>query len=196
MNDKPGRNEPCHCGSSKKYKKCCGTTASTANSPGGEQTGRQAHRDSVESLHVRNNGPDIVSTNFWETTMAKMGGFTVSSNAGAMRILLPESLGKAVPEMQTGKEVIVSRGVIAGMSIDGIDFLFEDGSANPYSATTPARVCGLLPRVGDRFVVSVWTKGPADTAVCQLRLPAKYRHVRKVPCRRAWEPEDETRQLY
>ena len=61
-------------------------------------------------LHLANQGQKIVSTNFWDTEMARRGYAYLSWNAGAARLLLPGALGPAVREMKSAKYVIVSRG--------------------------------------------------------------------------------------
>ena len=42
-------------------------------------------------LKVENDGPRIVSTNFFETDQAKAGKFFVSVNAGTLRLLIPDA---------------------------------------------------------------------------------------------------------
>jgi hypothetical protein len=55
-----------------------------------------------------NDGPKIVESNFW--TLPDHGKFLVSVNAGAFRILLPDSLSEYLSEMATAREMVISRG--------------------------------------------------------------------------------------
>ncbi len=149
----------------------------------------------IEPLYFTNQGPDIESTNFWTSAIAREGKFYMTTHAGAVRILLPDSLEKWLPEMYSAKEVIVSRGLLLG-NIPALEILFGDGSPRPFTMQTAAGACALLPRRGEQFTTSIWTKGPGESAVCRLRLPGRYRHVRQLPCRKAWEVGDELKRYY
>lgn len=86
-------------------------------------------------LEIDNDGPEIVSTNFWETEMASRGMFFVSTNAGAFRILVPDSIKSQIPEMRKGaKHFVVSclpsdQWTLGSYSVE---VLIEDRSDNPY----------------------------------------------------------------
>ncbi len=59
---------------------------------------------------IDNKGQDIVSTNYFESEHASKGKVYMSVNAGAFRLLLPDSQMQLLEEMATGKEVIISMG--------------------------------------------------------------------------------------
>ena len=61
-------------------------------------------------LRIENDGPLILSTNFYHTDLARRGLFYLSLNAGAFRLLVPPQHLGAVREMRTARDVVVSRG--------------------------------------------------------------------------------------
>ena len=139
-------------------------------------------------LIVRNDGPAIVSTNYWTEAFAESGKFVISHNVD-FRILLPESLNGLLQEMATGQNVIVSRGpwdLIGGRH--GIEIMFDDDSDQPFQIATAGDAVSTLPKPGESFQVTVWTRGQADQAVRRLSLPGRYRHVRSIPCLERWLP--------
>jgi hypothetical protein len=61
-------------------------------------------------LRIENDGPAIRATDYWRSPFADAGFCFLSFNAGAARLLLPDSLAHVVPELRAAREVIVSRG--------------------------------------------------------------------------------------
>lgn len=193
----PGRNDPCPCGSGKKFKKCCLGKASGLRVDGiqdGAEAGPQNGATFRGMIEYTNNGPDIVRTNFWTSGAADDGKFIITCNAGDMRVLLPERYESQVAEMKTGKEVLVTRGTFQGQ--DALELCFDDNSESPYALHTAIQAADMLPQLGDRFMASVWTRGSGESAVCQLRVPARYRHAARLPHMKPWQPSDETRRLW
>jgi hypothetical protein len=111
-----------------------------------------------------------------------------------MWVLLPERYESQVAEMKTGKEVLVTRGTFQGQ--DALELCFDDNSESPYALHTAIQAADMLPQLGDRFMASVWTRGSGESAVCQLRVPARYRHAARLPHMKPWQPSDETRRLW
>ncbi len=60
----------------------------------------------MTTLVVGNNGPDIRSTNYWQSEYAKGGIVFLSMNAGAFCLLLPPALESTLADMRTAKEVM------------------------------------------------------------------------------------------
>lgn len=134
-------------------------------------------------ITIGNKGPEIDSTNYWDTEHAQSGYLYLSFNAGAARLLVPDSQLAAIKEMRTGKYVIISRGKYQGR--EAYELLFEDNTDNPYSIHIVAEQSDrLIPATdaGKDFIFTVWTK-PGK----QLELPAKYRIVKQLPCLQAWK---------
>lgn len=136
-------------------------------------------------LTIDNQGQKIVSTNFWDSEMAKRGYFYLSWNAGAARLLVPDTQGRSVRDMKSGKYVIVSRDRWAEAECDdALELLFEDGSDSPFCIhLVKEQTDRLIPEEdqGSGFWVVVWTRRGQ-----QLRLPGKYRAVDTLPCLQPW----------
>lgn len=134
----------------------------------------------TEFIHVENNGPDIIDTNYYDTPNAAAGYFYLSINAGAFRLLVPDSQVVLIDEFRTGKEVIVSRGPWPDQGrSDALELLFEDNSSSPYALHLVVEQCDRLPAykdVGKKWVFSVWTRTGKV-----LGLPAYFRNVKQIP---------------
>lgn len=113
-------------------------------------------------IQITNNGQAILTSNFWECEFSSRGLIAVSMNAGAFRILLPGSLERFIPEMETGEIVIISKGKMHGKKT--YEFLFEDGTENPYCIHLDERQFVSLQPLdsehGKSIIVSLWVRGP------------------------------------
>ncbi len=136
-------------------------------------------------LTIQNRGQAIASTNYWDSEHALAGYCYLTWNAGAARLLVPDSLKHALPEMRGAKYVIVSRGPWVDQGgRDALELLFEDNSDNPYCVHLVAEQTDrLLPEEnqGSGFIVAIWTKGGE-----KFRVPGKYRVVPAIPCLDPW----------
>lgn len=133
-------------------------------------------------ITISNNGPELLETNYWDLDHAKKGFLYLSWNAGAARLLVPDSMISQIDEMRTGKYVIVSRGKFQGR--EALELLFEDNSDSPYCVhLVTEQTDRLLPDTdqGSGFIVSVWTRSGK-----QLQLPGKYRVVDTLPHMQPW----------
>lgn len=139
----------------------------------------------MTALTIKNDGQAIESTNYWDLEQAQRGYVFLSWNAGAGRLLVPDSQAAIIREMKTGKYVIVSRGPWKDQGgRDAIELLFEDGSDSPFALHLVAEQCDrMIPATdqGGGLVVSVWTRAGE-----QMRLPGKYRRVEEIPCLAPW----------
>ncbi len=130
---------------------------------------------------IENNGPEIVTTNYWATALAKRGAFFLSANAGAFRLLVPEIQFALIAEMLTAKEVVISRGRWAehGGIKDAFEVLFEDQSEAPFSIQLTREQIDRLPLDSDQgkiFIFSIWTEsGKVKAFKC------RYRRVLEIP---------------
>lgn len=138
-----------------------------------------------EPLHIANAGQRIVSTNYWDSELERAGYVYLSWNAGAARLLLPDSLKSAIREMKSADYVIISRGPWDAMGgQEGLELLFEDNTDEPYCLhIAAAQTDRTLPArdEGGGFFVTVWTRGGE-----KLRLPGRYRRVEAIPCLEPW----------
>lgn len=129
-----------------------------------------------------NDGMELVETNFWDSDMAKEGFFYLSWNAGAARLLVPDSMQKHVAEMVGTKLVIVSRGFFG--ADEAIEILFEDESDSPYCLHFSVdQTDRMLPNSesGCGFTFTVWSRHGK-----LLTFDGKYRAVEKLPCLESW----------
>jgi len=137
-------------------------------------------------ITVSNQGQRIVSTNYWDMDQAKAGYFFLTWNAGAGRLLVPDSQKSALQEMKkVASEVIVSRGPWTDQGgRDALELLWEDGSDSPYVIMLATEQCDrLIPDTdqGGGFVIAAWTRSGI-----KQRWPGKYRIVDSLPCLQPW----------
>jgi hypothetical protein len=141
----------------------------------------------VDLFQIQNAGPEITATNYFELPHAAAGKVLVSCNAGAFRVLVPDSAAGYIEEMRTGLVVIVSRGPWpAEGRDDAFELLFDDHTPSPFALHLSPESFDRLPARGDEgrsFVLSVWTRGP----VKQLERPCRYRRVPSIPCLKPWK---------
>ncbi len=128
-----------------------------------------------------NKGQALAGTNFWDSDHARAGYFFLSWNAGAARLLVPDSQKSVIREMKS-RYVIISRGRYEDR--EALEVLFEDGTDTPYSMLIGAEMTDrLIPEAdqGGGLVVTIWTRGGM-----KLRLPGKYRVVGNLPDLSEW----------
>jgi hypothetical protein len=154
-----------------------------------------------EMIHIKNEGPELIYTNYWETENAKKGFYYLSTNDSCIRLLAPEvPTGKAlaeefgrpttledtIKEMATARSVILSRGMFEGR--DSVEILFEDNTSTPFIQIIATEQCdriwpesesGTILRNG--FVVYTEHGGKVlHFDDCRVR------NVEKLPCMKEW----------
>jgi hypothetical protein len=136
------------------------------------------------SLRIANDNQDIISSNFWESGWNGAGIFACSINAGAFRLLVPDPRRADINEMQTGEEIIISKGTLLGRL--GYEFLFDDHTDDPYSIHLGEnQFIGVIPantEHGKAVMCSAWVRGPEKV----LEMPARFRVVKKLPYLKPW----------
>jgi hypothetical protein len=147
---------------------------------------------SNQFIQIANSGQAVKSTNYFDTVAAARGQFFLSWNAGAGRLLVPDSEKLTVREMRSADYVIVTSGCWSERGgITAVELLSEDNSDTPFVVTLPASQCDrMLPATdsGSAPYISVWTRGGQE-----LRLPGRFRHGHELPCLMAWESHEGTR---
>jgi len=137
-------------------------------------------------LEIRNRGQAILSTNYWDSDHAKAGYFYLSWNAGAGRLLVPDSQKATLRKMKGAREVIVSRGPWLDQGgREALELLWEDGSDSPFCIRLVAEQTDrLIPDTdqGGGFVVTAWTRGGLKG-----RWPGRYGVVTEIPCLQPWQ---------
>lgn len=135
-------------------------------------------------------GPDLVATDYWRGPLAARGVVYCSVHESALRVLLPPSLEHVLPEMRTGREVLVSRGPWPELEQeDALELLWEDGSAAPFAIQISVRQCQGLEAFGPAtgaLTCRVYTLGEAGAPHLAGTWRARFRRVESLPCLRPW----------
>jgi hypothetical protein len=135
-------------------------------------------------ITIENNGPEIVSSNYWTSEYSAKGYVYLSINASAFRLLIPDNM--KIDGTLLAKEVIVSRGTWPDQGrADALELLFEDYSDSPFCLHIGTEQVDRMPADTDRnksFIFSVWT-----FAGKILEVPARYRIVKKIPYLKPWK---------
>ena len=133
-------------------------------------------------ITISNAGQKIKTTNYWDHEYANKGKIFFSVNAGAIRMLVPETMFHIIPEIETGKKVIISRGPWpdAGRN-DAFEVLFEDYSDNPFALHTGLEQWSPIPKKSSKWLFTAWTREG-----CFYHAKCKYRVVDKIPYLKAW----------
>lgn len=135
-------------------------------------------------LHIENNGPLIVSSNFWGSEHEQAGKLYISCNGGAIRVMVPSALQDAIADMQGAEYAILSRGPWPAQRLpEAVEILFEDRSENPYVLHLSPESFDLLPAeppANQGWILTVWDlqEGKPRKAI---ELPCHWRRVPKIP---------------
>jgi hypothetical protein len=144
----------------------------------------------AEVIVIANDGPLIVSTNFWLTATARAGKFYLSSNAGAFRLLVPTMHTGSLRDMRGATMAVISRGPYPALRLsDALELLFDDQSQEPFSLHLSAGAVDRMPLDTDtsqEWVLSVWTHLVQERCTKQCEVPCHYRRVRVLPDLRPW----------
>jgi hypothetical protein len=136
-------------------------------------------------LVIENKGQVLAKTNYFDSEPAARGFFFLSWNAGAGRLLVPDSQKPSLRDMRSAKYVIVSSGPWQEHgAVPAYEQLFEDHSDAPFAVTIPHYQSDrTLPSrdEGGGFFITIWTRDGLKG-----RLPGRYRQVAAIPCLEEW----------
>ena len=107
------------------------------------KSNRQNNHQTTDGIIVENNQQVIVRTDYWSSEYAKKGLYYVSINAGAWRLLMPDT--RHLNEIKTAKEVVISRGLDATRGREAVEFLFDDHSQYPFQLTLDLQAMDRIP---------------------------------------------------
>lgn len=140
----------------------------------------------MDFIQIQNDGPEIISTNYWGMPHAQKGYYFLSINAGCFRLLVPDLQISEIIEWESAREVIISRGPWPQMGRpDAVEILFEDDSDNPYAIHIVPDQVDRMPLVADQakpWIFNLWTRYGK-----RGQFPAHYRIVPEIPCLKKWE---------
>ncbi len=134
---------------------------------------------------IVNNGPSIKQTNYFDLPQAEAGMVYLSWNAGVGRLLVPDIVASYLDEMQSAREVIVTRGLWRKYQREALELMWEDDSDAPFSIIIVSEQCDrLLPETdqGGGFSIVAWTR----TGKGQ-HWPGRYRKEATVPYLKPWK---------
>jgi len=137
-------------------------------------------------LEIQNHGPLITGSNYWESEMAARGYYYVSINAGAIRLLVPNSMRAEISEMRKGAKHVVVSMLPPEKWEDGkyaIEWMVEDGSETPYALhLSPPQIDRRPPPedVGREFIATIWDQKKGRPHKC-LERPAYLQIVPSLP---------------
>ena len=138
-------------------------------------------------LTISNNGAKIVDSNYWDSQMAAAGKLYLSMNAGAFRLLAPDSMAQTLAhECGLAKEVVLSFGPWPEVGQKrAAEIILEDNSESPYILHLSEGQIDRWPAEGDdgrRFTFTLWGRGTKLLA----ELPARFRFTPKIPYMLPW----------
>lgn len=105
-------------------------------------------------ITIENEGPVITGTNFFESELNDAGKFFVSLNAGAVRLLVPDTMLRELK-----RELSLVKKVNLEKEGDWYFIVLDDGSKNPYTLQCLPNSFDRLPAkedVGKAITFSAW----------------------------------------
>ena len=117
-------------------------------------------------VHIVNRGPDIETTNYWDTEHAHGGLCYLSGNAGVLRFLVPPGAEILLTEMRTGHSATIETSM---HRVGLVDVVFEDGTETPFSVAIDPRQIERALTPG-HCTLTVWiSRGKILTLPCQVK---------------------------
>jgi hypothetical protein len=142
-------------------------------------------------LRTSNHGPLIISSNYWDLPESKLGKVLVSCNAGAFRLLIPETAEPYLDDMRTAKGCAVTRGPWPAQGLaDAFEVLFDDATTDPFALHLSPQSFDRLPTEADtlgEWVLSCWTRPRRGRPHKAMERPCRYRIAAKIPDLRPWQ---------
>ena len=141
-------------------------------------------------IHISNDGPLIISTNYWDSELARAGKLFCSVNAGCIRVLLPPARYADLKDMRAGKYCVLSRGPWPDEHLtDAAEIMWEDFSESPYALHLSPESFDLLPAAPDpssEWTLAVYsaTDGKAHKALERI---CHWRRVPRIPWLKPWK---------
>lgn len=159
-------------------------------------------------MRIRNDGPVVVETDYWQTEHGQKGALYLSINAGAFRLLVPPLVEGDVP-LEGVVGAAVSRGPWPDEDLaDALEILLDDETQSPFAAHLSRDSVDRMPndealkgrrgglrRIGSGYVSSphrhwlltVWHRDGELGARCALSVPCTYRRASRLPDLRPWD---------
>lgn len=85
---------------------------------------------------MSNDGPELLTTDYWDSDHARKGLLYLSGNAGVWRLLVPPAAAAMLPDMRTGRRVFIERSIVSPACWD---IVFDDGTDSPFCVSLDRR---------------------------------------------------------
>jgi len=136
----------------------------------------------LDPLTITNAGKKVESRNYFDSEQARQGKMYFSVNAGCILMLLPDNMHNLIPEFQTGKRIIISRGPLPEFGReDSFEIMFDDASDNPFALHVGMNQWDMIPKKDNGWEFAIWTRQR-----CVLQKKCYYRVVESLPCLKPW----------
>lgn len=133
-------------------------------------------------IKIANEGKKIKETNYWDSEYAEAGKIYFSINAGCIRMLIPDTMEHIIPEIKTGRKIILSRGLWPEQGReDAFEVLFDDYSDAPFVLHVGKEQWDMIPKKLSGWEFAAWTRSGLV-----LQKKCYYRNVGKIPCMKPW----------
>jgi len=139
----------------------------------------------IPFLYIKNAGKDIIETNYWSSPLAKNGRFFLSTNAGCVRLLMPDSLKPTFLQVFTTTKYAVMRRTHnePNLSDTCLQVLFEDLSDNPYVISMDPRSTDRMPsKSDDKRIISFAAYAGGARPVKVFECDLYFAVVESLPC--------------
>lgn len=101
---------------------------------------------------LENDGPLLKHTTYWSHPLAAQGVLYVTGNAGAWRLLVPQSQERLLPEMRTGRRAVIEKSIQWPKT--HVDIVFDDRTSAPFCISIqPLSFDRTLVRTKSRLLV-------------------------------------------
>lgn len=131
------------------------------------------------------NNKEVATTDYFETELAKKGLVYLSYCNGCIRMFIPELVEKHIPEMKTGKEIVIS----VSAKTNQIEIMFDDSSEAPFCINISKEMIDFAiwkkshNKQVDFYAYTEDLKKVIDTK-CYMRI------VPSIPCRQPFNRND------
>jgi hypothetical protein len=127
-----------------------------------------------------------VASDYWDSENARRGFILISFNAGAFRLLLPDSLKTVIADIRTGRHAVITHGLHIDEHATMYEVMFEDGSDSPFALWLHPRQIERAFSIADAASqdrqLTVYTRGCVEVA----RMPVFFREAVTLPCLKPW----------
>ena len=142
----------------------------------------------MTTVQTSNAGPEVIASTYWTSALARAGKIYASVNAGAIRILLPDSFADELPrEIAAASLAVISVGPWPARGLaTAIEIMWEDGTESPYALHLSPESFDLVPAAPDSggWTVTTWDLH-RGTPRKRTQHASLWRRVPFIPCLQA-----------